>query len=297
MPVIIKVYKETLPGSRFVGIRYGAQHKVDGSFAHLWRGWFEHGRFDALMALSNPEWQAAFPEAGSFIGLMRHSTPGDFEYWIGMFLPPDSPVPAGFDSLAAPAMEAGVCWVRGQEPAIYWQENACLEALREQFSSPRPDQQGQHWVWERYTDQRFTPPDEQGSRVLDMVFMLRELPGDGATDQEEEAMENISDLHYCPHCRRAYPGEACPECHKKGTALDPQDPIYIGELPGRLRNALQIAFSATEIPFNALSTLGTGFTLSAGDIFESYKIYVPYERSAEAREAFLHVFQINDDTP
>lgn len=297
MPEIIKVYKETAPAARFVGIRYGARHKVDGSFAHLWRGWFEHGRFEPLMALLTPAWQTAFPEADSTIGLIRHNAAGEYEYWIGMFLPPDSPVPAGFDSLLVPAMEAGVCWVRGKEPAIYLQENACIEALREQFSSPRPDREGQHWVWERYQNERFTTDKEDGSRVMDMVFMLRELPDASNEQQEQEEAASVVDQFYCPHCRRAYPEDACPECRKKGTPLDPQDPIFIGELPGRLRNALQIAFSATEIPFNALSTLGTGFTLSAGDIFESYKIYVPYERAAEAREAFLHVFEINDDQP
>ncbi|NLX82268.1 MAG: hypothetical protein GXZ04_00395 [Clostridiales bacterium] len=101
--------------------------------------------------------------------------------------------------------------------------------------------------------------------------------------------------YYCATCRSAMDEEFCPECHKKGTPLDAQDPVYIGDLPGRLRNALQIAFSATEIPFNAYSTLGTGFTLSAGDIFESYKIYVPYTRSKEAKEAFLRVFEINEE--
>ena len=296
MPEIIKVYKEVAPQSRFVGIRYGAQHKVDGSFAHLWRGWYEHSRFQPLMALMTPDWLARFPEADSVVGLMRHSSASPFEYWIGTFLPPDSPVPAGFDSIPVPGMELGVCLVRGQEPDIYWQENACVEALREQFTSPRPDSEGRQWVMERYQDQRFTPNQEDGSRVLDMVFMLRELPEDQKPSGKEDPMDT-QDLHYCPRCRRAYQEAACPDCKKKGTPLDPQDPILIGELLGCLRNALLIAFSATEIPFNALATLGTGFTLSAGDIFESYKIYVPYERSEEAREAFLHVFEINDDQP
>ena len=101
-------------------------------------------------------------------------------------------------------------------------------------------------------------------------------------------------LYYCANCRKENQEVKCPHCGAKGAPLQMDDPIYIGELPGRLRNALQIAFSATEIPFNAMANLGSGFTLAAGDLFESYRIYVPFERAQEAKAAFKMVFEINE---
>lgn len=96
------------------------------------------------------------------------------------------------------------------------------------------------------------------------------------------------------HCARdflAFVEEQCPTCGAAGLPLQEDDPIYVGELPGPLRNAMQIAFSASEIPFTALPNQGVGFTMSAGDIFESYRIYVPYERSQEALEALNTVLE------
>ena len=112
-----------------------------------------------------------------------------------------------------------------------------------------------------------------------------------------EALPEAPDLSgksYCATCRQAFEGTRCPDCGKAGSALQADDPIYLGDLPGRYRNALQIAFGAGEIPFNALSNLGSGFTLAAGELFETYRIYVPYERLDEARAAFDSVFTINE---
>lgn len=293
MATIIKTYTESAPACRFIGLRYGEAQRVDGSFAHLWNSWFAHQRFDALYALLPEGWGC--PEAGSPLGLMRHQEGQPFEYWIGLCLPPDSSVPAGYDSLDLPAMPLGVCWVQGQEPAIYHQDEQALAMLGQMGLQPGLDPAGFFLVMERYQSPRFSKPDEEGQRILDLVFLLEGEVEDPASDQADIPLQDPAGLFYCPACRKAYAGEACPECHKKGSPLDAQDPIFIGELPGRLRNALQIAFGATQIPFNALSSLGSGFTLSAGEIFESYRIYVPFERSDEAKAAFRRVFEINKE--
>ena len=91
-------------------------------------------------------------------------------------------------------------------------------------------------------------------------------------------------LFYCAHCYSTSNQPVCPECKKAVTPAQEDDPILIGELPHALRNAFQIAFQAREIPFTAMPTLGSGFTLSAGDIFETYRVYVPLSRSEEAQE-------------
>lgn len=291
MTDIIKVYSEQAPKSRFIGIRYGDSDRVGGAFAHLWGSWFKNRRFETLHPLVTEQWKARFPEGESYIGLMRVKEGAPFEYWIGMFLPEDSPVPAGFDSLELPEMNLGVCLVKGREPDIYMQGEQAMARLIEEDLKPEQDENGFTLLIERYQHPRFTVPDEEGNKILDFITRIE---GAAETAADETPLLNPEGLYYCAHCRKANAEAKCPECGEKGSELQADDPIFIGELPGRLRNALQIAFGATEIPFNALANLGSGFTLAAGDLFESYRIYVPFERSEEAKAAFLKVFEINE---
>lgn len=281
MPEIVRVYREQAPESRFIGLRYQDADRVDGAFAAHWEEWFGKGRFDALSSLVDGSWRAVFPEADSYIGLMKMRGNGLLEYWIGMFLPPGTAVPEGFRSLDFPPMDLGVCLVRGREPEIFRQCDACLIRLDGERLALQKDSGGVWQFMERYQCPRFTQPDSEGQKILDMVFLVE------APDEQPLRLEGMG---YCAGCFMAFEGEKCPGCGKKGAALQPDDPIFLGEVPSALRNALQIAFSATEIPFTAMPTLGSGFTLAAGDIFETYKLYVPYERSAEAQEKLESLF-------
>lgn len=107
--------------------------------------------------------------------------------------------------------------------------------------------------------------------------------------QEEDREPFSSNDFYCASCYQAFAQDHCPNCDKRCTPVQADDPIYLGELPGPLRNYFQIAIAATEIPFTAMPTLGLGVTMSTGDLLETYKIYVPYERSDEAREVLRKV--------
>jgi hypothetical protein len=279
MPEILSTRRESAPESRFIGIKYGEGDREGGGFAAKWSEWFQKDRFNILEGLADTSWQAQFPEAESRIGLMRLGEEC-FEYWIGLFLPPLTPVPQGYESMDFEAQDLGVCFVKGKEPDIFMQEEACQKRLKSEGFVPYEDESGAMWVMERYQSPRFTDPDGEGQRILDLVFPV--LP------DAEDALE-MEGKRYCGSCYAAFAGEKCPECGNSGTALQADDPILIGELPGPLRNAMQITFQATEIPFTALPTKGLGFTMSAGDILETYMVYVPFERSEEAREALLSV--------
>lgn len=281
MAQIIKTYTETLPECRFMGIRYGEGDQNQGSFAHLWDEWFLAKRFEPLARIQEPAWKATFPEADSYIGLMRMGEGVPFEYWIGMFFAPGTPEMEGYQSLDFGTLPLGVCWVQGKPPAIYQQCEACIQHLTDQGHTPVLDEEGGLWLMERYQRPRFTQADDKGDIILDVVVMLQE-DADTLAQQDGE-------VFYCAHCRKTSKKDTCSTCGRDTKLPQEEDPIYMGELPASQRNALQIAFSATDIPFTALSTLGSGFTLSAGEIFETYKVYVPYARSREAQAAFDQV--------
>jgi hypothetical protein len=123
---IIKTVRESYPALRFIGKRYTDKDRdpATGMYSHIWGEWFASGRFGELekLAPSAPE------HDGAYIALMGFGADG-FEYWIGMWFPPDTPVPGGFDYADAPPLEAGVCWIKGTEPEIYTQSVQCSVEL------------------------------------------------------------------------------------------------------------------------------------------------------------------------
>lgn len=290
---ILNVYHEAAPDSRFIGKRYGEEDGKGGGFAARWEEWFREGWFERLEALAPYGWDRAFPEGSSYIGLIRGNDDEPFEYWIGMFLPSDTPVPHGMQHLDLQAWHMGVCWVKGTEPDIYQQGEACAKKLAEAGYRLLSGENNAYLMLERYQCPRYTTPDADGQVILDVICRINE-PGKEEAPAEDEPAE---ETHYCGKCYAAFAGTVCPDCGEKGTALQADDPILIGMLPARLRNAMQIAFSATEIPFTATTSLGSGFTMAAGDIFETYTVYAPYERAKEAAQAMQDVLGYPPEKP
>ncbi len=277
MVEIIRVYEQAAPACRFIGLRYPARA---GGYAAQWEEWFQAGRTEALTPLLDEAWRAAFPEAGSLLGLMRLKGDALLEYWIGLCLPPSAEPPEGFGVMDLGPARLGVCWVKGREPDVYHAVGECLSRMAQAGLRPAQSPDGEVLLLERYQHPRFTRPDTDGQRILDVLAVLEDAA------PVEASLEVPADTRYCAKCRAVFQGSGCPACGNTGTNPLPDDPVLLGELPASLRNAMQIAFQAAEIPFTAMPTLGLGFTMAAGVLFETYKVYVPFERLAEARTAF-----------
>lgn len=105
MVEIIKTYKEKVPAMRFIGKKYN-------DFGH-WGDWFANGWFDVIenamggVASILPLWK----DGGAYVGLERNKDKETFEYWIGMFTPPDVQVPDDFLFIDFPETNFDVCWI------------------------------------------------------------------------------------------------------------------------------------------------------------------------------------------
>lgn len=164
---IVKVYKESLPPVKLAGRRYTHRDRDEnGAFASHWQQWFREGWFDTLQ-----QGGAVPGVSGDYLGAMR----GDgeaFEYWIGVFLPPDAAVPDGFDAVAFPAGELGVCWLygSGQSGELFGMEAYRLSTAA--FAGQGWNLSPSGWFMERYNCPRFTKPDEKGNVILDLCACL-----------------------------------------------------------------------------------------------------------------------------
>lgn len=168
MAEIIKVCREHQPALRFIGKRYTDADRKNGGFGHKWGEWFQNGWFAVLEKLG----EAKNIENG-YLGFMRCYP--DFEYWIGMFFPLNTPVPEGYGFVDLNEGDVGVCWIKGKENdgSIYDMHEKCLEKLKENgMEEYKTDNTNRCFFFERYNCPRFTEKDAQGNIILDYGVYL-----------------------------------------------------------------------------------------------------------------------------
>ena len=163
---ITKVYTQDVPALRFIGKKYGDNDRVDGMFGKYWGDWFKNGWFDIIAKQTDQDLKTVYEDGDAYIGLMRDDN-GQFEYWIGIFMPEGTLVPDGYEYYDFPKATLGVCWLHGKEEEVFCQEGRCGEKL-EQAGYALTD-----WCMERYCCPRFTTPDEDGKVILDICFYLK----------------------------------------------------------------------------------------------------------------------------
>lgn len=165
MPQIKEVFIEGLPDLRFIGKQYR-------EFGH-WDEWFAAGWFDEIeRAMGGIERiKAIWRNGGGYVGLERHKYGEPFVYWIGMFVPADTPVPDGFDFIDFPAGGLGTCWLYGKENEVHNTAD-CLPALIKAGMEPRADQAGAMWSFENCLCPRYTTPDADGNIILDYCYFV-----------------------------------------------------------------------------------------------------------------------------
>lgn len=162
MAEIVNVYTEEYPALRFIGRSYrDSQRNKNGTFNDQWEQWFREDLFAPLRAL-NPQDMAA-------IGLMSINNVPEFEYWIGMFVPKNSPVPRGYEYVDFKPSTVGVSWIKGKEgKELYSMHLQCVNAL-----AARDLEMSNGWFFERYDFNRFTQRDENGEIILDYCIFVK----------------------------------------------------------------------------------------------------------------------------
>lgn len=173
MTEVIRVYRQSMPAMKLVGRCYGDEDRVNGTFADKWGEWFQNDLFSPLLLPGDTA--EPFEDCNAYIGLCRMKEGEPFQYWIGVFMPPDAAVPDGYMSVACDAGDIAVCWVYGKEPDIYMHD--CTGSLAEQGFRWAEDGNGVRYCFERYVSPRFTEPDDMGNVILDMCFYIEDERG------------------------------------------------------------------------------------------------------------------------
>jgi hypothetical protein len=173
MHKIIKDYVQAIPASKFIGIKYGDKDRVDGGFGFQWDEWVQNHRFEKLEELLTEDFNKTYEDFNAYVGLMRCKEGEPFEYWIGMFLPKESTVPHGFDSVDMEAGKLGVCWIQGTMDELFFNEEECGKRLCDKGYEVISDKEGAWWFFERYGCPRFIDKDEEGRVILDICHYIK----------------------------------------------------------------------------------------------------------------------------
>ena len=170
---ITNAYVQELPATRFIGIKYQDEDRVNGGFGTQWGEWFQNNRFEKLEGLLSEEFNKSYEDAGAYVGLMRWKEGEPFQYWIGMFLPVGSEVPEGYGHVDLAGGKLGVAWIHGQEGELYCHEDKCAERIAKEGYEIISDEEGAWWFFERYVCPRFTTPDAEGNVTLDICHFIK----------------------------------------------------------------------------------------------------------------------------
>ena len=166
MADIIKVFNDPIPALRFIGKRYY-------EFGH-WGEWFANGWFDEIeKAMGGMDailkvWE----NGGGYVGLERRREGDPFEYWLGMFVPTKTPVPAGFQSIDFDAGHLGTCWLYGPEKEVH-DTSRCRATLETQGIAITTYKEGAVWSFENCLCPRYTTPDEKGNIIMDYCYFTK----------------------------------------------------------------------------------------------------------------------------
>ena len=161
-PIPIKVYRQSMPAMRFIGKKF-----TDGGTAWGWGG-CGITQMELLKDKLQINLFDLYEDGDSIIGLMSHRA--GFEYWLGYFVPHNTPVPEGYGYEDFPAMDIVTCWLYGKSDEVFAVEPIAYEKLGREGFAPI----GDAW-FERYHPMR-TQEDKQGYQIIDICFFATDLP-------------------------------------------------------------------------------------------------------------------------
>ena len=167
MAEIIKVFKDEVPGMRFIGKKY---QDYNG-----WGEWVANGWFDVIESRmgGTEKILGIWENGGAYVGLECRKNGELQQYWIGMFTPEDTEVPQGFEYIDFPKSSLGTCWIYGREEEVHGSVGNCWKALQNEGFEIAVDENGVEMSFENCLCPRFTTPDEKGNVILDYCYFIK----------------------------------------------------------------------------------------------------------------------------
>jgi hypothetical protein len=133
---------------------------------NLLDNWQLNRRFNDIEKQSAINLKTLFEGGDAYINLVRKKEGSLSEHWMGMFMPEETEVPQGYETIDFPKMNIGVSCVYGKRDEIVNYETECLNKLIEENFSLENTQ----WYFRRFNWHKFFEEDVYGKRLLDYCY-------------------------------------------------------------------------------------------------------------------------------
>jgi len=170
---IVKTFKQDIQALRFIGKKYPVVNKnpkeVFDKILENLDNWRWNHMFSAIEKQSNTDLKTLYEGGDSFVGLIRKKEGMVSEYWLGIFMPPGTDVPAGYQMIDFPKSELCICRVYGKRNSIIHYDAYCRKKLAEEGIE---GQENEKWFYQRFNWRGFFEEDKFGKRLLDYCYFL-----------------------------------------------------------------------------------------------------------------------------
>jgi predicted transcriptional regulator YdeE len=170
LPGIFETYKQEIPALRFIGRKY--TEPFNDSFykkaLNNFDDWRLNHLFDMVEKLSDKDPKTIYEGGDSYSVLMKSNGSENTEtneYWIGMFMPKGTDVPAGYEMIDFPKSTLAVCSVYGKRDSIINCDVDCRKKLSDEGI-------GNKWFFQRFNWRTFFEDDNHGNRILEYCYFI-----------------------------------------------------------------------------------------------------------------------------
>jgi AraC family transcriptional regulator len=167
---IFETYSQEMPALCFIGKKY--LEPYDDSFykkalTNL-DNWRINRLFDTIEKQTDIDPKTIYEGGDSYTILMKNND-GVIEYWIGMFMPKGTGVPAGYEKIDFPRAVLEVCRVYGKRDLIINYDADCKKRIAEEGIYRHEEGK---WFFQRFNWHRFFEEDKFGKRILEYCYYV-----------------------------------------------------------------------------------------------------------------------------
>ena len=171
---IFNIYRQEMPALRFIGKKY-VEPETEPYAESLYKkaltnldDWRWNHLFDAIEKQIGSNPKTIYRGGDSYTILLKNNDRA-VEYWIGMFTPKGTGIPAGYETIDFPESALEVCRVYGKRDSIINYDEECRKKIVEEGVHIN-DESG--WFFQRFNWHRFFEEDKFGKRILEYCYRI-----------------------------------------------------------------------------------------------------------------------------
>ena len=162
---IIQTYTQDLPALRIIGKKF-TESSDDSCFKAV-LAQLDNMRLNGMFEVIE---KSAANSGDSYICLIRKTENDSYEFCLGIFVPDNTKVPGGYETIDLPKSTLNVCRVYGKKNAIVRYDTECRKKLTEEGIYYHEDEACAQWFFLRFNWRTFFEEDKFGKRIVEYCY-------------------------------------------------------------------------------------------------------------------------------